>query len=108
MFEKKGTILINKMNLDEELFLNDLLELNIENFEELDDEYQLLIEPEDFSQITKALEDKNYNIEGDLSLVPINTITVSSQDLDQIITLIDILEENEDVQKVHTNLEVAD
>ena len=32
MFEKKGTILINKDNLDDEVFLSDLLELGIENF----------------------------------------------------------------------------
>tara|TARA_B110000263_G_scaffold231003_1_gene225988 strand:- start:2377 stop:3099 length:723 start_codon:yes stop_codon:yes gene_type:complete len=108
MFEKKGMILINKLELDEETFLNDLLELNIENFEELDDEYQLLIEPENFSKIIQFLEDKNYNLEGDLSLVPINTITVNSQHLDQISQLIEILEDHDDVQKVHTNLEVAD
>jgi YebC/PmpR family DNA-binding regulatory protein len=108
MFEKKGTILINKSNLDEEQFLNDLLELNIENFEELDDEYQLLIEPEDFGKITTELENKNYNLEGDLSLVPTNTITVNSQHLDQISKLIETLEDHDDIQKVHTNLEVAD
>jgi len=67
-----------------------------------------LIEPEDFSKVTQALEDKNYNLEGDLSLVPINTITVDSKHLDQISQLIEILEDHDDVQKVHTNLEVAD
>lgn len=108
MFEKKGTILINKTSLEEEKFLNDLLELNIENFEEFDDEYQLLIDPDDFSLIIQELEDRNYNLEGDLSLVPINTITVDSQHLDQISQLIELLEDHDDVQKVHTNLEVAD
>ena len=108
MFEKKGTILINKSNLDEEQFLNDLLELNVENLKELDDEYQLLIEPEDFGTITTELENKNYNLEGDLSLIPTNTITVNSQHLDQISKLIETLEDHDDIQKVHTNLEVAD
>jgi len=108
MFEKKGTILINKSELDEEIFLNDLLELNIENFEELDDEYQLLIDPAEFSLIIQELEHRNYNLEGDLSLIPINTITVDMQHIDQISNLIDLLEDHDDVQKVHTNLEVAD
>ena len=100
--------MINKTSLEEEKFLNDLLELNIENFEEFDDEYQLLIDPDDFSLIIQELEDRNYNLEGDLSLVPINTITVDSQHLDQISQLIELLEDHDDVQKVHTNLEVAD
>ena len=106
MFEKKGTILIQKTNLDDELFLNDLLEIGIENFEELEDEYQLIIEPDDFEKTTQLLEDKDYDLEGDLSLIPINTVTISSAQLDQIIKLLDILEDHDDVQKVHTNLAV--
>ena len=106
MFEKKGTILIQKTNLDDELFLNDLLEIGIENFEELEDEYQLIIEPDDFEKTTQLLEGKNYDLEGDLSLIPINTVTISSAQLDQIIKLLDILEDHDDVQKVHTNLAV--
>ena len=104
--KKKGTILIQKTNLDDELFLNDLLEIGIENFEEFEDEYQLIIEPDDFENTTKLLEDKDYDLEGDLSLIPINTVTISNTQLDQISKLLNILEEHDDVQKVHTNLAV--
>tara|TARA_Y100000588_G_C14112734_1_gene863757 strand:+ start:31 stop:750 length:720 start_codon:yes stop_codon:yes gene_type:complete len=108
MFEKKGTILIQKNKLDEELFLNDLLDIGIENFEELEDEYQLIIEPDDFENIIKLLEDRSYDFEGVLSLVPINTVVVSNAQLEPIIKLINLLEDHDDVQKVHTNLEVDD
>ena len=89
MFEKKGTILINKENLDEELFINDLLELDIDTYDEYDNEFQLIVSPEDFSEIIKNLEEKKYDIEGDISLVPINTITITSNDLEAISNLID-------------------
>ena len=108
MFEKRGIILINKKGLNEDTFLNDLLDLGIDNFEELDDEYQLLIHPDDFTEIIISLENKNYNLEGDLSLIPTNTIAIHSKDLDQIIKLIEILEAHDDIQKVHTNLEIID
>jgi len=108
MFEKKGTILINKKDLNEDNFLNDLLDIGIENFEELDDEYQLFINPEDFSNTIQLLEEKKYDLEGDLSLVPINMIGVESRHLDQISKLIETLEDHDDVQKVHTNLEVIE
>ena len=108
MFEKKGTILIKKENLDEELFINDLLELDIDTYDEYDDEFQLIVSPEDFSDIIKNLEDKKYDIEGDISLVPINTIAITSNDLEQVSNLIDKLEDHDDIQKVHTNLEVLD
>ena len=108
MFEKKGTILVSKNKLDEEKFINDLLELNIDSYDEFDDEYQLTVAPEDFSKLIKNLEDQKYNLEGDISLIPINTIAISRQDLNQVSILIDKLEEHDDVQKVHTNLEVID
>ena len=67
MFEKKGIILINKKNLKEEQFLEDLLELGIESYEELDDEYELLVTPDEFPTIIESLENENYNLEGNIS-----------------------------------------
>ena len=108
MFEKKGIILINKKELNEDTFLNDLLEIGIDNFEDLDDEYQLLINPDNFEQVIQSLEKLDYNLEGDLSLIPTNTITISRNHLDQVSKLIEILEDHDDIQKVHTNLEISD
>ena len=105
---KKRNDFDKKENLDEELFINDLLELDIDTYDEYDDEFQLIVSPEDFSDIIKNLEDKKYDIEGDISLVPINTIAITSNDLEQVSNLIDKLEDHDDIQKVHTNLEVLD
>ena len=106
MFEKKGIILINKKNLKEEQFLEDLLELGIESYEELDDEYELLVNPDEFPTIIESLENKNYNLEGNISLIPINFVSVSNNKIDSILNLITALEEHEDVQKVHANISI--
>ena len=92
--------------MDADLFLSDLLELGIENFEELDEEYEIVIEPDDFTQVINSLEKKGYDLEGNLSLIPTNTLAINQNQLDKIIQLIEELEEHEDVQKVHTNIEV--
>ena len=106
MFEKKGIIFINKNDLKEDQFLEDLLELNIENYDELDDGYELLVDPSTFQLTIQYLEDKNYFLEGKISLVPINFVSVSRDKVDSIITLINSLELHEDVQKVHTNISI--
>jgi len=106
MFEKKGIILINKNNLKEEQFLEDLLELGIESYEELDDEYELLVTPDEFPTIIESLENKNYTLEGNISLIPINFVSVSNNKIDSILNLITALEEHEDVQKVHANISI--
>ena len=106
MFEKQGIILINKNNLKEEQFLEDLLELGIESYEELDDEYELLVNPDEFPTIIESLEKKTYNVEGNISLIPINFVSVSNNKIDSILNLITALEEHEDVQKVHANISI--
>ena len=104
MFEKKGIILVQKDNINEDNFLSDLFDLNIDDFEENEEEYEIVINAENFSNIITALENKNYQIEGNLSLMPINTVEIEDDKLDRIVQLIELLEEHDDVQKVHANL----
>jgi len=108
MFEKKGIVLINKQNLEEEKLLEDLLDLGIESYDELDDVYELLITPEEFPTIIQSLENNGYNFEGNISLVPINFIDIEKDQVDSILKLINALEEHDDVQKVHTNISISE
>ena len=108
MFEKKGIILINKNNLEEELLLEDLLELGIESYDELDDEYELLVDPDHFSSIIQSLENSGYDLEGNISLAPINSVVIDSEQVDSILNLINALENHDDVQKVHTNISITE
>ena len=107
MFEKKGIILINKNNLEEEDLLEDLLELGIESYDELDDEYELLVDPDHFSSIIQSLENSGYDLEGNISLAPINSVVIDSEQVDSILNLINALENHDDVQKVHTNISIT-
>tara|TARA_Y100000739_G_C20481683_1_gene406242 strand:- start:82 stop:804 length:723 start_codon:yes stop_codon:yes gene_type:complete len=106
MFEKKGIIIISNQSLKEEEFLEDLLELGIESYDEIDDGYELLVSPEKFQNIIQFLEQKNYNLEGNISLIAINSISVSNDKIDSILNLINALEEHDDVQKVHANISI--
>ena len=51
-------------------------------------------------------EEKNIDIDGQISLVPQNTITVSESESVKIIKLLELIEEQEDVQKVHSNFQI--
>jgi len=104
MFEKKGIILVQKNNINEDQFLSDLFDLDIDDFGENEDEYEIFINPEDFSNTTKLLEQKGYQLDGNLSLIPINIIEIDDDKLDKVVQLIELLEEHDDVQKVHANL----
>ena len=105
MFEKKGIIVIDKENISEDDILK-ILDLNVEDVITEDICYEVISDPENFSQISKFLEDKDISIDGKVTLVPQNMMKVDSEVGNKAIKLISILEEHEDVQNIHSNFEI--
>ncbi|MDB4859711.1 YebC/PmpR family DNA-binding transcriptional regulator [Candidatus Marinimicrobia bacterium] len=102
MFEKKGTISILKNDISEEI----LFDLEIEDFELDNNQYILSISSDKFGDVSNLLEKKNINIEGEVSLVPKNTVEVLEKDSSKILNLMDQLDDHDDIQKVHSNFEI--
>ena len=105
MFEKKGTIVISKSNIDEDTVL-ELLEFNIEDFQTDDEYYIISTTPENFDSVSESIENKGIDIDGEVSLVASNIVTVTEEQSNKILTLLDQLDNHDDIQKVHTNFEV--
>ncbi len=53
--------------------------------------------------MSKGLEDAAFDVEGEVGLVPINTVKVSGGDVSQLLNLLELLEDHEDIQKVYSN-----
>ena len=102
MFEKKGTITLSKNDVKEDM----IFDLDIEDFSIEENQYILTVEPEKFGSISNILEEKNINIDGEIGLVPKNTVEVNSEDSSKILNLIDQLDSHDDIQKVHSNFEI--
>ena len=102
MFEKKGTITLSKNDVDEDM----IFDLDIEDFSIEENQYILTVEPEKFGSISNILEEKNINIDGEIGLVPKNTVEVNNEDSSKILNLMDQLDSHDDIQKVHSNFEI--
>ena len=102
MFEKKGTITLSKNDVKEDM----IFDLDIEDFSIEENQYILTVEPEKFGSVSNILEEKNINIDGEVGLVPKNTVEVNSEDSSKILNLIDQLDSHDDIQKVHSNFEI--
>ena len=109
IFDKKGEIIIEKESLDEELFLEAVLDLDVEDID-LDnpDYYSIIVLPEKFDEVSLKLEQSNMKIEGSISLIPNNTIRIEGNDATQLLNLLSLLENHEDVQKVYSNFDIDD
>ena len=102
---KKGTITISKEGIDENIILEKSLDLGVEDFQTENDIFVITTNPNDFGVISKGLEDEGYEINGEIGLIPINSVKVGGSDIKQLIELIETLEEHEDIQKVYSNFD---
>lgn len=107
MFEKKGSITINKTDsINEEEIMEVSIDIDAEDFIVDEDCYEIITAPESFNNAVEYLEGKGYDYEGELGLTPTNMVKVSENDANSIIKLLELLEDNDDVQKIHSNFEV--
>jgi YebC/PmpR family DNA-binding regulatory protein len=106
MFEKKGTITLNKIGVDEDIVLEKSLELGADDFGSDNDVIEITTSPELFGDVSNGLEKEGYEIEGEVGLIPINSVNVSGADAKQLLQLLEKLEENEDIQKVYSNFDL--
>ena len=105
MFEKKGIITIDG-NIDEDVML-EIFDMDVDDIVQEDNYCEIITNPENFGLISQALEQKNLDIEGQVSLVPKNTVEVSNEDSHKVIKLLELLDAQEDVQKVHSNFKIS-
>tara|TARA_B100000131_G_C17924821_1_gene535824 strand:- start:96 stop:809 length:714 start_codon:yes stop_codon:yes gene_type:complete len=105
MFEKKGIITIDG-NIDEDVML-EIFDMDVDDIVQEDNYCEIITNPENFGLISQTLEQKNLDIEGQVSLVPKNTVEVSNEDSHKVIKLLELLDAQEDVQKVHSNFKIS-
>ena len=106
MFEKKGSFIINIDEIDEEQLLDILDDVEIDDFELEDECYQITTDPNNFDKLSTILESNDIDFDGELSLVSQNIVKVSNEDAVKIVKLLELIEDHDDVQKVHTNFEI--
>ena len=106
MFDRKGVIIIEKTDkTDEDNIMEIALEAGMEDMESLDDSFYITTPTDTFDAVSDALRKNGYELlESDIEYVPsIEVETLSDEDLEKLRKLIDILEDNDDVQKVYHN-----
>ena len=106
MFEKKGTITVSKDGINEDSILGMSLDLGADDFQSENDVFIIITTSEDFGVVSKGLEDGGYEINGEVGLVPINMVKISGTDAKQLLSLLEKLEDHEDIQKVYSNFDL--
>ena len=104
-FDKKGVIVMDAEDLDEDTVMMDALEAGADDMQADDDVFEITTSPDAFNDVVAALEAKGYTfLEAEVRMVPQNYVTLTSEeDIKNMEKLIDLLEDNDDVQNVYHN-----
>ncbi len=108
-FSKKGYIAVEKSAAKEDTLMELALESGAEDFKTDDaDIFEVYTDPASFDAVKSAVEAKNIAIQtAEIQMVPQNTIDVADKG-PALLKLLDMVEDNDDVQKVWSNGDIDD
>lgn len=110
IFDRKGVFnfhLPESVDMDE--FELELIDGGAEEVELQDNYLNVASAMEDFGSLNKKLEELRIEPESaELQRIPNTTVSLSDEELKGVMKLIDVLEDDDDVQKVYHNLEISE
>lgn len=109
MFDRKGILIIEKnSSVDEEELMMQALDAGAEDVIDNGDVFEVQTDPSNFSAVRDALENSGYSfLSANIEMVPQNTVTLSEEQAEPVMNLIERLEDNDDVQNIYHNLETV-
>jgi YebC/PmpR family DNA-binding regulatory protein len=111
MFDRMGSIMIDKTVIEEEPLTELILEAGAEDINtENPQAYHVITAPADFDVVRSYLEEKDVAmLSAEVIWNPQNRVEIDdSKKAEVLIKLIDILEDDEDVNSVHSNFDIRD
>lgn len=110
LFSPKGMIIVDPDITTEEKVTEAAIEGGAEDIQPTDEGgFEIITAPDDFVAVQNALEAaKIVFASAELTMVPQTSVDVVGKEASQVLRLVDILEDNDDVQKVYANFDIAD
>ena len=107
MFDRVGQLVFPADVASGDDMFEAALEAGAENAESSEDGHEITCDPNDFNDVRDGLEEKFGAAEfADLTWRPQNTVELDADSAQTMLKLLDVLEDNDDVQKVSSNVEI--
>ncbi len=112
MFEKKGSILLEKGAKSEDEMFELVVEAGADNLKDEGESWLVLTKPEDFDAVLEAIKAAKLTpISAEIERVTkdtVETVKLAGKEAQQMLKLYDALEDQDDVQKIAANFEMDD
>ncbi|MFO8165976.1 MAG: YebC/PmpR family DNA-binding transcriptional regulator [Thermodesulfobacteriota bacterium] len=109
MFSKKGLMVFQKDQVDEEILFELALEAGADDIKEYEKEFEVITEPSSFEEVKTAIDNAGLRYTmAEITMIPNTTIKINDKHAQQMLTLMENLEDNEDVNQVYANFDIPD
>lgn len=107
-FKRVGQIVVPATGLDEDEFTMEALEAGAEDVTADEESFTVITAMEDLHRVSQELEKAGHKAtEIDLTYLPTNKADLSNEDQMKLVRLLDALEDLDDVQKTHVNVDIT-
>ena len=107
MFDKKGQIIIDKEECEMEAddLMMTALDAGAEDFNEEEDSFEVLTDPDSFEEVRKTLEDQGIPMmSAEVTMIPQNYVALTDEGaVKSLQRILDLLDDDDDVQAVYHN-----
>jgi YebC/PmpR family DNA-binding regulatory protein len=110
MFDKKGWIPVNKSDAEEDALMDAALEAGAEDIRDEDGVFEVITPPDAFEDVKAALAAAQipFGDEAEVTMLPQTTVSLGGTDAEKMLKLMNALDDNDDVQRVHTNADIPE
>jgi len=109
IFEKKGVITISAEKYDENTVMEIALEAGALDIKNENDAWEIITEPEDFVDVRTVFSGKGIEIVmSEVMRIPTTTVKLDEKNAGKVLSLMEKLDDNDDVQNVAANFDIPD
>jgi len=109
IFTRRAYFSFNKENVDQDTLLDMALDIGAEDIETDDKNIEVTLNPTDFDKFKKLLSDNQieYSV-AEITMIPQTTVDLEGKKAEQMLSLMEQLEDHDDVQNVYANFNIDD
>ena len=109
MFDKKGQIILKRDDENENILFEDVIDAGAEDFEAVHDAFIITTDPADIMSVRSTIENKGYFVESSkVEMLPKILHRINDENSEKAITLLNEIEDHDDIKSIYTNFESAD
>jgi YebC/PmpR family DNA-binding regulatory protein len=106
-FERKGQIYVDASRYHEEAVFEAAIEAGAEDVTREGDEFVVTTDLASFQEVQEGMKAAGVEFsQAELSFLARNEVSVAGREAEKLLKILDALEENDDVQKVHSNADI--